>query len=73
MADGSVLIDRDSGNCFELNRIGETVWMRLAAGEPINAIISALSTEYGVPAGTVEADVGRLVQDLMAHGLLVDA
>jgi hypothetical protein len=68
---GCVLIDRITGECYELNRVGAVVWSRLHAGESVATMTAALAVEYGVSVPKLEADLDRLMTELLNHGLLL--
>ncbi len=67
---GAVLMDRVTGDCFELNGLGAEIWNLLAAGESSSEIATKLALRYDVPEMTVAADVQTLVTELVRHGLL---
>jgi hypothetical protein len=67
---GAVLMDRVTGDCFELNGLGAEIWNLLAAGESSSEIAAKLALRYDVPEMTVADDVQTLVTDLARHGLL---
>ncbi len=71
MGEGCVVIDKQTGDCYELNRLGTAIWNRLTAGQSVRAIVTEISSEHGVPGPQVERDVGRLIADLVAHGLVL--
>jgi hypothetical protein len=70
-ADGAVLLEMTSGDCFELNRVGTEIWTRLTKGESLASVVVAIATRYGVPAATVELDAHALVGELIRRGLAV--
>jgi hypothetical protein len=67
---GAVLMDANTGDCFELNRIGADVWDGLARGDALADVIASMETRYAVARETLEADVRALLADLLRHGLL---
>lgn len=73
MADGAVLIDSDSGSCFELNRTGAEVWVRLCRGDERSQIVRALAEKYRIVEDEVRTDVDCLVEELARSGILVVA
>jgi hypothetical protein len=73
MPDGAVLVDSETGECFELNRVGASVWERLKRGDALTSIIDALAVEYTRDRALVSGDVTSLVQDLARHGIVTPA
>jgi hypothetical protein len=70
MDTGGILMDPVSGDCFELNRVGVQVWLRLAREESPDEVIAALSASYQVTPETLAADLRALMTELERHGLL---
>lgn len=60
----------NSGVCFELNRIASEVWSLLAPGTTEEAICAALAGRYEVERGVLEEDIRRLLESLVAAGLV---
>jgi hypothetical protein len=73
VADGAVLVDLESGRCWELNRTGQWIWERICAGESLDLISSGLADDGRVALSTAQADVRALVRELAeARLILVD-
>jgi len=70
MEAGAILMNKATGDCFELNRVGVEVWRRLGEGELPEVIVSELAILYGAPVATVSSDVSELLTQLSRHGLL---
>ena len=69
---GEVLIlDLRSSHYFGLTGPGARIWQLAEAGEDTAGIVSALSREFEADAGVIEADVVRLLDELLERGLLV--
>jgi hypothetical protein len=68
--DGAVLVNMASGACFELNRIGFEIWKALGPGATVDGICDALGGRYSVEREVLAADVRRLVDALVAAGLI---
>lgn len=66
----AVLLDLESGTYFGLNGVGARVWQLLEAGSTFDATIDAIEREFDAPRATVERDVGELVAQLAARGLV---
>ncbi|HMF40017.1 MAG TPA: PqqD family protein [Polyangia bacterium] len=69
-ADGAVLMDMSTGDCFELNRSGARIWSLLTAGKSVPDIAAALAADHDAPAAPIEADVRALVAELGRRGLV---
>jgi hypothetical protein len=67
----AVLLDLASGRYFGLNPVGTRIWMLLAEGATIDAVVAALSHEFDGDAAAIARDVDELVTELAARGLVV--
>jgi hypothetical protein len=72
-ADGAVLLEMRSGDCFELNQSGAEIWSRIKDGESLAAVVAAVAERYAIPPSTAEADARQLVAELTRRGLLTPA
>ena len=70
MEGNAILMNKATGDCFELNRVGVEVWRRLGKGDLPEGIVSALANLYGIPVETVSSDIRDLLAQLSRHGLL---
>ena len=70
METGAVLMDAATGECFELNRVGAEVWDQIARGGDLAAVVATLAGRYGMAADQVAADVAKLIDQLLAQGLV---
>jgi hypothetical protein len=70
---GLVLMEVNTGDCFELNRVGAEIWRGLSNGDTLADVITALARKYDVPAATLDADAHALLDDLLRRGLLSPA
>jgi hypothetical protein len=69
---GMALFAPATGQVFTANALGARVWAAFVQREPLDAVIDAISREYGVVASTVKKDVLLFLTSLKRHGL-VDA
>jgi hypothetical protein len=67
---GGLLVDLATGECWEVNPTGATLWNRLVGGQTLREAIEGLQEEYDVVREAVEQDAVRLCSDLVAAGLL---
>ena len=70
---GAMLVDVDSGTCWQLNRVGAELWERLARGSSLEVVIEEFTVRYAIPRDTLMRDVESIVNDLCRHGLLSPA
>ena len=70
MNQGAILVDSETGNCFELNRIGADIWSELERGASAASIADDLAARHHLPVEAAIKDVRRLVEDLVRQGLL---
>lgn len=65
-----VLLNLSSGTYFALNEVGARIWELIKDGVPPPQMIQPLLDEFETDASVLEADLGRLLDDLKAHGLI---
>ena len=70
IADGAVLVNVNSGGCFELNRVGFEIWQLLQKKTTISEICEALAGRYPVARDTLATDARDLIQSLVHAGLV---
>lgn len=71
LPDGAVLINSETGDCFELNRVGREIWEHVTRGESFDRIVETLADRYAIDQGVLSADVASLVDNLARNGILV--
>ena len=69
-AEGAVLMDMSTGECFELNRTGARIWSLLTAGRSVSSTAAAVAAEFAAPPAAVESDVRALVEEFGRRGLV---
>jgi hypothetical protein len=69
--DGLVIVDLDSGTCFELNPVGADVWSLLCNGTTAGEICHVLGRRYTVQDDVLAADISKLLTDLVEQGLII--
>lgn len=57
---------------YALSSTGIAVWNKLDGRTPLEAVIKALSAEYGASYDEVKADVVELMAELLEKGLAVE-
>jgi len=70
VGDEVVLLDLASGNYFGLEAVGARIWQLLGEARSTASIRDILLAEYDAPADTIEADLQRLVAELISRGLV---
>jgi hypothetical protein len=66
-----VLLDLGSGTYFGLNEVGTRIWNLLREGRSEDDIVQMIAEEYDSDAGTIRADVRRLLSELESRKLIV--
>lgn len=74
VGDEVVIMDLDPGVYFALRGIGGEIW-RMLAERPrtVGELVSLLGPLYDVPLATLEADIGRYLEELQAKRLATPA
>lgn len=65
-----VLLNLETGFYYGLNPVGSRVWELLAEEGSLRAVFEKLEKEYEVAPEDFQQDILRLVQELMAKGLV---
>jgi hypothetical protein len=65
-----VLLDLNSNTYFGLDEVGTRFWELVGADGRPGAVIDSMLQEYEVERADLEADLGRLVEELVEKGLL---
>lgn len=73
MTDGAIVLDTRTGDCFELNQTGASIWTRMKSGRTGREVLAALTAECAAPAAQIEADLRALLADFLARGMLAPA
>jgi Coenzyme PQQ synthesis protein D (PqqD) len=66
---GGLLIDMETGACFQLNRVAAEIWALSMEGNTIAKIVEAICQKYGIPEEVAEADVGAVCTEIRRAGL----
>lgn len=74
LGDETVLLHPGEGMYFSLNEVGTRVWALIEHPQSVRGVCDRIVEEFDVEPATCQADVLRVVADLMDHGLaeLVD-
>jgi len=69
--DGEVIaLDIAEGECYGFNAVGSSVWRLLQKDTSVCEICDTLITEFNVERDVCEAEVTRLLGDLVSAGLV---
>jgi len=70
VGDEVVILDLASGTYFGLDSVGARMWQLIGDGKNIGDVRDALLAEYEVSPEELERDMERLLQELLARGLI---
>lgn len=70
LKDEIVLLNMKDQRYFGLDDVGSAMWKLLVEHGDVETVADRLSAEYDVDRATVRADLGVLIRNLMAAGLL---
>ena len=70
LGDTIVLVNLADNAIYELNRTGARAMELITTGAAIEQIVSQLSSEFAADRKTIADEIGRLVGDLEAAGLI---
>jgi hypothetical protein len=65
-----VALNVDRGQCYGLNEVASRIWELLAEPKSLGEICAALAEDYDVEPEACATDVGKLIADLQAEGLV---
>ncbi len=71
---GLVLLQtgKGKGSIFTTNRVGARIWQGIVNGRTPGAIATELSVEYGASRAQIEDDTAAFLDELIAHGIVVN-
>ena len=67
----AVIIHLGTGIYYSMDGVGCLVWEGIAAGNDADTIIEGIASRYGVDRDLAQADVSRLIGELVAQELVV--
>lgn len=73
VGDETVILHLGSGSYFGLDPVGARIWDLIGQGKSLAAIRDVLHDEYEADLAQLEQDLHRLVQELLAKGLVAEA
>jgi coenzyme PQQ synthesis protein D (PqqD) len=69
----AIILNLASGVYFGLDPVGTRMWQLIAERARLQDVLDAVREEYDAPVDIVAADLLRLVDDLLGHGLVTPA
>ena len=66
----AVLLNVKNGQYYGLDTVGTRMWTVLTSSGSLQESCGTLLAEYDVDENRLKSDVGRLVENLVEHGLL---
>ncbi len=69
----AVIIHLVTGVYYSMDGIGSVVWEGLTSGRDARTIIDGIASRYDIGRDVAQADIGRLIGELVAQDLLVPA
>jgi len=66
----AVVLNLDTGIYFGLDAVGTDIWRAIVAAATLDDALGQVQAEYDVEPGTLRTDFLRLVDQLLAKGLL---
>jgi hypothetical protein len=66
----TILLNLDTGIYFGLDKVGTDVWRAILAAATLEEALGKVQSEYDVEPGVLRTDFVRLVDELLAKGLL---
>src|SRR5690348_9690456 len=68
--DQFVLMAVDTGEYFELNRVGSRIWQEMSTSIPVHVLVDRLEREFEIDRPTCEAEVISWIEKMQRLGLL---
>lgn len=69
----AIIINVANGKYYSMDRVGTMAWLLLTGGYSLKDAAAFMADRYGVDGLTVAVDVERLVDQLLAEGLVTTA
>lgn len=70
LGDELVALDTEAGRCYGFNAVAARVWQLLERPQSPEMLHEVLAGEFDVEPETCHAEVGELLHDLVAKGLI---
>jgi hypothetical protein len=66
-----VIVNLKTGAYFTLDPVGADIWHRIDGNDTLDELVAALRSHYEGDGATIEAEVRRLVEELLREDLIV--
>jgi hypothetical protein len=73
MSDGIILINTETGDCFELNGMGSEIWNELQSESSIDEVAESIASRHSAEPTVVKQDIRLLLDRLAHHGIVSTA
>lgn len=67
----AIIMNLSNGLYFSMDRVGSAIWEMVEAGLSVEEMGSALGARYEVSRDVLDADVSRIVAELLAENLVL--
>ena len=67
---GGILLDLRSGDFYEVDEVGVSIWRMLDGKTTVRAVSDRLAASYDAPPAAIEKDVAKFVADLRRRKLV---
>jgi hypothetical protein len=67
---GGTFLNKDSGSCYEVNRVGGIITLGITEGKSLEEIVSQLQEVFGVGKERLQIDVECFFAKLLTKGLV---
>lgn len=69
-SEGGTILDKNSGACFEVNRVGGIITAWMMEGKSLEDILIGLQDMFKINSERLEADIQGFAAKLLAKGLV---
>jgi len=59
------------GECFELNELGNLIWVSLEKEKTLNEIVDIIEKEFDADRGTIENDASAFIQQMLEANMII--
>jgi hypothetical protein len=70
ISDGVILVNLESGQCWELNSVGALIWDRLSQGDSLDSISRVVAHTYSIDIEMARGDTEALLSNLVEQGIV---
>jgi hypothetical protein len=70
--EGAVLVNLETGRCFQLNRLGAQIWESLEGGGSLDEVLESICSRFRMPREAIAGDVQCFLERLREEGLVTE-